>query len=72
LYTTEYIAQYDQNGQYTGDNLEYSRQYNIGMGPGFSFGRVVAFNLMLGYGFYDVTDRFNIFPTGEMGVYYMF
>jgi hypothetical protein len=49
-----------------------SRQYNIGFGPGFAFGTVVTFNIMVGYGLYDVTDKFNMFPTGEIGVYFHF
>lgn len=46
--------------------------YNIGFGPGFSFGHTVNFTIMIGYGIYDVTNNFNIWPTGEIGVYYMF
>jgi hypothetical protein len=46
--------------------------YNIGFGPGFAFGKVVRFNIQFGYGFHDVTDEFNLYPTGEMGVYFLF
>lgn len=46
--------------------------YNIGFGPGFSFGHTVNFTVMIGYGIYDATNNFNIWPTGEVGVYYMF
>jgi hypothetical protein len=46
--------------------------YNFGFGPGFTFGRVVRFNLMIGYGFYDVFEKFNMYPTGEIGLYYRF
>jgi hypothetical protein len=46
--------------------------YNFGFGPGFAFGSVVRFNLMIGYGFYDVTDAFNMYPTGEIGIYFRF
>jgi hypothetical protein len=45
---------------------------NFGIGPGFGFGRTVRFNLMVGYGFYDVFEKFNMFPTGEIGLYYRF
>jgi hypothetical protein len=48
------------------------QEYNIGFGPGFSVGSIVRFNFMIGYGFYDVTDTFNMLPTGEIGVYYKF
>ena len=47
-------------------------EYNIGFGPGFSVGSVVRFNLMIGYGFYDVLKTFSMFPTAEIGVYYKF
>ena len=46
--------------------------YNIGFGPGFAFGKVVRFNIQVGYGFHDVTDEFNLYPTVEMGVYFLF
>jgi hypothetical protein len=46
--------------------------YNFGFGPGFAFGTVVRFNLMVGYGFYDVTESFDMYPTGEIGLYYRF
>lgn len=48
------------------------QEYNIGFGPGFTVGSRVRFNFMIGYGFFDVTDTFNILPTGEIGVYYKF
>ncbi|MBA7544216.1 hypothetical protein ES705_36568 [subsurface metagenome] len=50
----------------------YSEEYNIGIGPAFSFGRPVAFNIMFGYGLYDVLNNVNMFPTGEMGLYFKF
>ncbi|MBN1415339.1 MAG: hypothetical protein JW973_09580 [Bacteroidales bacterium] len=46
--------------------------FSFGIGPGFAFGRVVRFNLMVGYGFYDVFEKFNMFPTAEIGLYYRF
>jgi hypothetical protein len=49
-----------------------NESYNIGIGPGFAFGSVVRFNLMAGYGFYDVLDEVKMFPTVEIGVYYNF
>jgi hypothetical protein len=46
--------------------------YNIGFGPGFGFGSRVRINLMAGYGFYDIFHKFNILPTGEIGLYFRF
>jgi hypothetical protein len=46
--------------------------YNIGIGPGFAFGKAVRFNFMIGYGFYDVLDKIEMYPTGEIGIYYNF
>lgn len=46
--------------------------YNFGFGPGFAFGSTVRFNLMFGYGFYDVTESFDMYPTGEIGIYFRF
>jgi len=46
--------------------------YSFGFGPGFAFGKTVRFNLMVGYGFYDVFDKFDMYPTGEVGLYYRF
>jgi hypothetical protein len=68
----EYFYDYITGESHSETRADESTQYNIGIGPGFSFGKVVVFNLMVGYGFYDVTDRFNMFPTGELGLYYRF
>lgn len=46
--------------------------YNVGIGPGFAFGGAVRFNLMVGYGFYDIFGKLNMFPTGEIGLYFRF
>lgn len=48
------------------------QQYNLGIGPGFAFGNTVRFNLMVGYGLYDVFNRLNMLPTGEIGLYFCF
>lgn len=62
-----------RNNDYPDNNeTKYKRQYNIGFGPGFSFGSVVGFNLMFGYGLYDVFNKFYMFPTGEIGLYFKF
>lgn len=46
--------------------------YNIGVGPGISTGRVIVFNAMLGYGFYDVLGDFEAFPSFEFSLMYRF
>ena len=38
-------------------------EYNIGTGPGFETGKRVVFSLRGGFGFFDVTNSFNILPT---------
>lgn len=55
--------------------LRSKTQYNTGVGLGFSFGRVVAFNIQLGYGAYDVfggSKNLSLLPTGEVGLYWRF
>jgi len=47
-------------------------QYNVGIGPGFAFGKTVRFNIMVGYGAYNITNELGLFPSGEMGLYYSF
>ena len=59
----------------TGKSIERTSEnntYNIGIGPGFGFGKIVRFNFMVGYGFYDISDKLNMFPSGEIGLYYRF
>jgi hypothetical protein len=58
---------------YYSDSDNYSdrtKKLNVGIGPGFAFGSRVRFNVMAGYGFYDVLGKFNIYPTGEIGLYF--
>lgn len=63
----------DQTQSYDYETVNESEtHYNIGFGPGFAFGKTVVFNIMAGYGLYDVTGSFNMLPTVEMGVYYRF
>ncbi len=61
-----YFEEYEDN--YNSNDVNY--RLNVGFGPGFGFGSRVRFNLMAGYGFYDVTGKFNIYPTGEIGLYF--
>jgi hypothetical protein len=56
----------------TEEVLKSNYSYNIGIGPGFAFGKVVRFNLMVGYGFFDVLEDVRMFPTVEIGLYYNF
>jgi len=49
---------------------EHNTKLNIGFGPGFAFGSRVRINIMAGYGFYDILGDFNIFPTGEIGLFF--
>ncbi len=68
----------DNHSSYTNPvypyNTEYVNhsRYNIGIGPGFAFGTRVRFNIMAGYGFYDVFGEFLIYPTGEIGLYFRY
>ncbi|MBN1596836.1 MAG: hypothetical protein JW894_00940 [Bacteroidales bacterium] len=63
---------------YLGNHIIYNSDtsdpvtYNIGLGPAFSFGSTVAFNLMFGYGMYDILNSFNLLPTIEGGLYFKF
>ena len=47
-------------------------KYNSGIGIGFASESIISFNLMFGYGAYDILDRFNLYPTIEFGIYYRF
>jgi hypothetical protein len=58
-YITEKIERYDES-------------LNFGFGPGFAWGKTIRFNLMAGYGIYNVTGKISSFPTGEIGLYYNF
>ncbi|MBN2274200.1 MAG: hypothetical protein JXK95_07695 [Bacteroidales bacterium] len=58
-------------GTYEPDHYD-DTAYSFGIGPGFAFGKTVRFNLMVGYGFYDVFEKLNMYPTGEIGLYYRF
>ena len=66
-----YTERKDDN-LYPNNSIKYKKQYNIGFGPGFEFGSTVTFNLMFGYGLYDVLNKFYMYPTGEIGLYFKF
>lgn len=65
---TTYDEYFDEYDSYETSDETY--KLNVGFGPGFGFGSRVRFNVMAGYGFYDVTGKFNIYPTGEIGLYF--
>lgn len=68
---TAYVDPY--SGYYRYEDVRVKKdQMNIGFGPGFGFGNRVRFNLMAGYGFYDITGKFNMLPTAEGGLYFRF
>ena len=69
---TDYDYHYNNSANEFDETSEYhkSTKYNIGFGPGFGFGTRVRFNIMAGYGLYDVTGKFNILPTVEAGLYF--
>jgi hypothetical protein len=46
--------------------------YNIGLGIGFAVKAPVSFNLMAGYGAYDILGKYSLLPTIEFGLYYRF
>ena len=52
------------------NTYDKTTKLNLGIGPGFAFGSRVRFNIMAGYGFYDVLGQFDIYPTGEIGLYF--
>jgi hypothetical protein len=63
------VDDYDLNDNESQNSNNHAK-VNVGIGPGFAFGTRVRFNIMAGYGFYDVTGEFNIYPTGEIGLYF--
>jgi hypothetical protein len=62
----------DSYDSYSENDYYYKETYSIGFGPGFAFGKTIRFNLMMGYAFYDILGTFEMYPTGEIGVYYRF
>lgn len=48
------------------------KDLNTGIGLGFAIDAPVSFNLMVGYGAYDILDDYSLFPTIELGFYYRF
>jgi hypothetical protein len=63
-------SSYGYYSDYSNSTSSKSTKYNIGFGPGFSFGTRIRVNIMAGYGLYDVFNEFNVLPTGEIGLYF--
>ena len=54
---------------YNDHNTEY--KYHIGLGPGFETGRNVKFNIMVGYGAYNLLEsNYKLLPAIETGLYF--
>jgi len=56
-----------------GDSTEVATtKYNLGFGPGFEVGKNVRFNIMIGYGAYNLLEApdFYLLPTVEAGLYF--
>lgn len=69
--SVNYVYHHRAHETWANDDL-LNEKINLGVGPAFSFGRVVKFNLMVGYGMYDVVNKFETNFAGEVGLYYTF
>lgn len=76
VYHEGHTTSYQETNTNNNDVKYYgSTRYNTGVGFGFSFGRVVAFNISVGYGAYNVfggSENLSLLPTGEVGLYWRF
>lgn len=70
LYKRDRDYTYSYGYQYEYYEYKKKTEYNLGFGPGFGFGTRVRFNIMAGYGLYDIFGKLNIMPTAEIGLYY--
>ncbi len=75
LYLGNHVLIYDDLIDF--DDLFYNEvtteyKYNIGFGPGFEVGRNVRFNIMVGYGAYNLLEpsEYKLLPAVEMGLYF--
>ncbi len=59
------------NNWYSDQNQTETR-YNLGFGTGFEVGKKVRFNIMVGYGAYNITNApdYYLLPTVESGLYF--
>jgi hypothetical protein len=51
---------------------DHDESYNFGLGVGLAVKSPVSFNIMIGYGAYDVLETTTLLPTIEFGLYYRF
>ncbi len=70
--TYDYYDYYDGTSYIYEETTDIEEILNIGIGPGFAVGRIVEFNLQIGYGAYDILYEFNLLPTIEIGLFYTF
>ena len=63
------IFSYLGNHYLLNNNDEYC---NVGAGVGIAFERRISLNLMVGYGAFDILSGLNLYPTGEIGMFYRF
>lgn len=72
LYLGNHILVKNERDLYEFENDEVTTTYNLGFGPGFEVGKSVRFNIMIGYGAYNLLDApdYNLLPTIEMGLYF--
>jgi hypothetical protein len=71
LYLGNHILLMDRI-DYLYDEVENDVIYNVGFGAGFEVGRKVRFNIMAGYGGYDLLNapNYSLLPTIETGLYF--
>lgn len=71
-FNKEKYYSYSSSSQSSMSNSYYEQKstYNMGFGPGFGFGSRVRFNIMVGYGLYDILGEFLVYPTAEVGLYF--
>jgi hypothetical protein len=71
LYLGNHILLVNNSTTWDGRNVN-ENIYNIGFGPGFEVGRKVRFNIMAGYGAYDLLNApdYSLLPTIEAGLYF--
>jgi len=71
LYLGNHVLLVKNTSTWDGSNVN-ENIYNIGFGPGFEVGRKVRFNIMAGYGAYDLLNApdYSLLPTIEAGLYF--
>jgi hypothetical protein len=71
LYLGNHILVLDESDYY-GEPTNTEIRYNAGFGTGFEVGKNVRYNIMIGYGGYNLTDGndYLLLPAIEMGLYF--